>query len=98
MEIILQIFILVIGFVFLIKGADWLVSGASSVASHFKVSKQLVGLTIVAFGTGAPELAVSITSLMNGNLSASKRAPSAKSFPFFYLSPLLWSFSSLIWV
>ena len=67
MEIVLQIFLLVVGFVLLIKGADWLVSGSSSVASHFKVSKQLVGLTIVAFGTGAPELAVSITSLMNGN-------------------------------
>ena len=42
-------------------------SGASSVASHFKVSKQLIGLTIVAFGTGAPELAVSISSLASGN-------------------------------
>lgn len=67
MEIILQIAILVIGFVFLIKGADWLVSGSSSVASHFKVSKQLIGLTIVAFGTGAPELAVSISALISGN-------------------------------
>ena len=42
-------------------------SGASSVASNFKVSKQLIGLTIVAFGTGAPELAVSISSLAGGN-------------------------------
>lgn len=67
MEIALQILLLVIGFVLLIKGADWLVSGSSSVASHFKVSKQLIGLTIVAFGTGAPELAVSISSLINGN-------------------------------
>ena len=67
MDVILQLFILVVGFVLLIKGADWLVSGASSVASHFKVSKQLVGLTIVAFGTGVPELAVSISSLVNGN-------------------------------
>lgn len=67
MEIALQITLLVVGFILLIKGADWLVSGASSVASHFKVSKQLIGLTIVAFGTGAPELAVSISSLINGN-------------------------------
>ena len=66
MEIILQIILLIIGFLLLIKGADWLVSGASSVASHFKVSKQLIGLTIVAFGTGAPELAVSISSLASG--------------------------------
>lgn len=67
MEIALQIIILAIGFIFLIKGADWLVSGASSVASNFKVSKLLIGLTIVAFGTGAPELAVSFSSLFNGN-------------------------------
>ena len=67
MEIALQIVLLVAGFILLIKGADWLVSGASSIASHFKVSKQLVGLTIVAFGTGAPELAVSISSLASGN-------------------------------
>lgn len=67
MEIILQILLLVVGFIFLIKGADWLVSGASSVASNFKVSKLLIGLTIVAFGTGAPELAVSFSSLISGN-------------------------------
>lgn len=66
-NILLQVTLLIAGFVFLIKGADWLVSGASSVASNFKVSKQLIGLTIVAFGTGAPELAVSISSLASGN-------------------------------
>lgn len=67
MEIVLQIILLIVGFVFLIKGADWLVDGASSVASNFKVSKLLIGLTIVAFGTGAPELAVSFSSLINGS-------------------------------
>lgn len=67
MEIILQVALLIIGFIFLIKGADWLVDGASSVASNFKVSKLLIGLTIVAFGTGAPELAVSFSSLINGS-------------------------------
>ncbi|MBR2709142.1 calcium/sodium antiporter [Candidatus Saccharibacteria bacterium] len=67
MEIVLQILLLVVGFALLIKGADWLVDGASSVASHLKVSKLLVGLTIVAFGTGAPELAVSFSSLINGS-------------------------------
>lgn len=66
MDIALQLLLLVVGFVILIKGADWLVDGASSAASHFKVSKLLIGLTIVAFGTGAPELAVSISSLING--------------------------------
>lgn len=67
MDTFLQVLLLIFGFVVLIKGADWLVSGASSVASNFKVSKQLIGLTIVAFGTGAPELAVSISSLISGN-------------------------------
>ena len=63
----LQILMLVACFVLLIKGADWLISGASSVAANFKVSKMLIGLTIVAFGTGAPELAVSISSMLSGN-------------------------------
>ena len=67
MEIFLQILLLAVGFIFLIKGADWLVDGSSSVASNFKVSKLLIGLTIVAFGTGAPELAVSFSSLISGN-------------------------------
>lgn len=67
MEIILQILLLIIGFVILIKGADWLVEGSSSIATNFKVSKTLIGLTIVAFGTSAPELAVSITSLASGS-------------------------------
>ncbi|MBQ9180965.1 calcium/sodium antiporter [Candidatus Saccharibacteria bacterium] len=62
----LQLLLLVVGFVILIKGADWLIDGASSTASHFRVSKLLIGLTIVAFGTGAPELAVSISSILNG--------------------------------
>ncbi len=67
MNIIFPILLLVVGFVLLIKGADWLVDGASSIATHFKISKTLIGLTIVAFGTSAPELAVSISSLMNGS-------------------------------
>ena len=66
MEIALQVILLIVGFVILIKGADWLIDGASSTASHFKVSKTLIGLTIIAFGTGAPEFAVSISSLLNG--------------------------------
>ena len=67
MEILLQIVLLIVGFIILIKGADWLVDGSSSIATNFKVSKSLIGLTIVAFGTSAPELAVSITSLANGS-------------------------------
>jgi cation:H+ antiporter len=49
MEIALQILLLVVGFILLIKGADILVSGASSIAANFKVSKMLIGLTNVAF-------------------------------------------------
>lgn len=67
MDMLLQILLLVVGFVALIKGADWMVSGASSAALNFKVSKTLIGLTVVAFGTSAPELAVSISSLASGN-------------------------------
>lgn len=67
MDIILESFLLIIGFIFLIKGADVLISGASSTASNFKVSKLLIGLTIIAFGTGAPELAVSLSSILSGN-------------------------------
>ena len=64
---IIYILLLIIGFIVLIKGADIFVDGASSVAGNFKVSKMLIGLTIVAFGTSAPEFAVSIKSLLNGS-------------------------------
>ena len=63
----LQIILLILGFILLIKGADMFVDGSSSVASHLKLSKMLIGLTIVAFGTSAPEFAVSIKSLISGN-------------------------------
>lgn len=66
MDMVIQIILLIVGFILLIKGADWLIDGASSTASHFKVSKLLIGLTIIAFGTGTPELAVSVSSLLNG--------------------------------
>ena len=67
MEIILQFLILVIGFVVLIKGADVFVDGASATAENFKVPKMMIGLTIVAFGTSAPEFAVSVKSILSGN-------------------------------
>lgn len=67
MEIFLQVCILVIGIALLVSGASWLVSGASSVASHFKISKQLVGLTVITVGTGAPELAIAFSSIASGN-------------------------------
>ena len=64
---ILNIVLLVIGFIILIKGADFFVDGASGIAGNFKVSKMVIGLTIVAFGTSAPEFAVSVKSLLVGN-------------------------------
>ena len=63
MVMVKSIGLLILGFILLIKGADFFVDGASSTAMNFKVSKMLIGLTIVAFGTSAPELAVSINSL-----------------------------------
>lgn len=63
----LQIVILVVGFIVLIKGADIFVDGASSLALNCKLSKMLIGLTMVAFGTSAPEFAVSVKSIMSNN-------------------------------
>ena len=64
---ILNIILLIVGFILLIKGADIFVDGASSTAQNFKVSKMLIGLTIVAFGTSAPEFAVSLSALASGS-------------------------------
>lgn len=65
--LIIHILLLIVGFICLIKGADIFVDGASSTAQNFKVSKMLIGLTIVAFGTSAPEFAVSMSALASGN-------------------------------
>ncbi|WP_347158223.1 calcium/sodium antiporter [Pontibacter chitinilyticus] len=56
----------IVGFVFLIKGADVLVSGASAIASRFGLSEMVVGLTIVSFGTSLPELIINILSSIQG--------------------------------
>ncbi|MDO5810332.1 MAG: calcium/sodium antiporter, partial [Methanobrevibacter sp.] len=65
--IIIQVILLLAGFVFLIKGSDFFVDGASSIAAILKIPTIIVGLTIVAFGTSAPEAAVSITSSLTGS-------------------------------
>ena len=65
--IIIQVVLLLVGFVFLIKGSDFFVDGASSIASILRVPTIIIGLTIVAFGTSAPEAAVSITSSLTGS-------------------------------
>lgn len=64
---LLNIFLLILGFILLIKGADLFVDGSSSAAQNFKISKKLIGLTIIAFGSSAPELAVSIQALSEGS-------------------------------
>ena len=64
---ILSIVRLVVGFLLLVKGADLFVDGASSVAKKLKIPAFVIGLTIVAFGTSAPELAVSITAAVKGS-------------------------------
>lgn len=64
---IISIILLIIGFILLIKGADVFVDGASSVAQNFKIPKMVIGFTIVAFGTSAPELAVSIKAILSGS-------------------------------
>lgn len=64
---ILPYLLLVLGFVFLIKGADLFVDGSSSIAKHMKIPSIIVGLTIVAMGTSAPEASVSITAAIAGN-------------------------------
>ncbi|MDE6518711.1 MAG: sodium:calcium antiporter, partial [Acetatifactor sp.] len=67
MQIVLQLLLLVVGFVMLIKGADWFVDGASKIADKFGIPQLVIGLTIVAMGTSAPEAAVSITSAVKGS-------------------------------
>lgn len=63
----LQIIILLVGFLFLVKGADWFVEGAASIAKKLGIPQLIIGLTIVAMGTSMPEAAVSITAAMNQN-------------------------------
>ena len=66
-QLLLQIVLLVVGFVMLIKGADWFVDGAASLAGKFGIPQIVIGLTIVAMGTSAPEAAVSISAALQGN-------------------------------
>ena len=62
----LQFLLLFVGFAILIVGADFLVNGSSSIAKKFGISNLAIGLTVVAFGTSAPELLVSVTSSIKG--------------------------------
>ena len=70
-EIIKQLAILIIGFALLVKGADLFVDGASGIAKKFGISELIIGLTIVAMGTSAPEAAVSIAAAAKGSAGIS---------------------------
>ena len=67
MTIILQTLLLAFGFVLLVKGADWFVDGASGIAAKLHIPQLVIGLTIVAMGTSAPEAAVSISAALKGS-------------------------------
>ena len=63
----MTIILLVLGFILLLKGADWFVDGSSSIASRFGIPQLIIGLTIVAMGTSLPEAFVSITAALKSN-------------------------------
>lgn len=67
MEIFIQILLLILGFAMLIKGADWFVDGAAGIAKRFGIPSLIIGLTIVAMGTSAPEAAISISAAFKGS-------------------------------
>ena len=63
---IIQTIFIIIGFLLLIKGADFLVKGGSNIAKRFHIPEIVIGLTIVSIGTSMPELFISVTSALNG--------------------------------
>ena len=67
MEVVMQLGLLAVGFVLLVKGADWFVEGASKVAEKFGIPQLVIGLTIVAMGTSLPEAAVSVSAALKGS-------------------------------
>ena len=71
MSVFLNVLFLLLGFVFLAKGADFFVDGASSIAKRFNIPQIVIGLTIVAMGTSMPEAAVSIKAAISGNADIS---------------------------
>lgn len=67
MEIMIQLVLLAVGFVLLVKGADWFVEGAGKLAEKFGIPQLVIGLTIVAMGTSLPEAAVSVSAALKGS-------------------------------
>ena len=69
MQLLKSLIILIVGFVLLIKGADFFVEGSSAVAKRLRIPSMIIGMTIVAMGTSLPECAVSVTASLTGNNS-----------------------------
>ena len=67
MDLLVAVLYIALGFFFLMKGADFFVDSASGIAAKLGVSSLIIGLTIVAFGTSLPELAVSVTAALDGS-------------------------------
>lgn len=67
MQVLIQCVVLLVGFAALVKGADLFVDGVSGIAERFGIPQLVIGLTIVAMGTSAPEAAVSVTAALKGN-------------------------------
>ncbi|MCI6020888.1 MAG: calcium/sodium antiporter [[Bacteroides] pectinophilus] len=96
-DVLISVGLLVVGFVLLIKGADFFVEGSSSVAKMLKVPSIIIGLTIVAMGTSLPECAVSITaSLTNNNALAVSNAVGSNIFNLMVVCGLCALFNPLI--
>ena len=97
---IVMILLLVAGFVFLVKGADWLVDGASGLAKRWGVTDLVIGLTVVAFGTSMPEFVVNIISALSGNnelaITNILGSNSINIFVILGLTALIWPVSSKV--
>ena len=91
-DILVALVLLVIGFVLLIKGADFFVDGSSSVAKRLRVPSMIIGLTIVAMGTSLPECAVSVTaSISNNNALAVSNVVGSNIFNLMVVCGVLYS-------
>ncbi len=71
MDLFIQFLLLILGFALLVKGADFFVDGSASIATRFGISHLIIGLTIIAMGTSAPEAAVSIAAALQGSAELS---------------------------
>ena len=89
MDILMALIMIIAGFFFLVKGADLFVDSASGIAGKLGISPVVIGLTIVAFGTSMPELAVSVTAALEGaNEIALGNVVGSNIFNLFWIPPI----------